>query len=222
MTGADATAPVAQLRDVGLRYRKTRALEAVSLDIPAGCMAGVIGPDGVGKSSLLALIAGARAVQTGRVVVLGSDLAKARHRKEVGPRIAYAMALDGLFFTGTDRVHDRMQTPHVAILVQAVVAGLLVLVLRRFPSLLDYTTFAIVLATMADVTALYALRLRQPKRRRPYRAWGYPTVPALYLLANAGIAIAMAWGRPKECAIALAVASTGVPFYFWFRRSIAS
>jgi ribosome-dependent ATPase len=89
VTGADATAPVAQLRDVGLRYRKTRALEAVSLDIPAGCMAGVIGPDGVGKSSLLALIAGARAVQTGRVVVLGSDLAKARHRKEVGPRIAY-------------------------------------------------------------------------------------------------------------------------------------
>ncbi len=88
MTGADATAPVAQLRDVGLRYRKTRALEAVSLDIPAGCMAGVIGPDGVGKSSLLSLIAGARAVQTGRVTVLGGDMAAARHRQEVGPRIA--------------------------------------------------------------------------------------------------------------------------------------
>jgi len=89
VTRADATAPVATLRDVGLRYRKTRALEAVSLDIPAGCMAGLIGPDGVGKSSLLSLIAGARAVQTGRVTVLGGDMAAARHRQEVGPRIAY-------------------------------------------------------------------------------------------------------------------------------------
>ncbi|MGD9741083.1 MAG: ribosome-associated ATPase/putative transporter RbbA [Dongiaceae bacterium] len=77
------------MRDVGLRYRKTPALEAASLDIPAGCMAGLIGPDGVGKSSLLSLIAGARAVQTGRVTVLGGDMASARHRQEVGPRIAY-------------------------------------------------------------------------------------------------------------------------------------
>jgi amino acid transporter len=64
-------------------------------------------------------------------------------------------------------------------------------VLQSFPSVLDYTTFAIVLATIADTTALYALRRRQPGRRRPYRAWGYPVVPALYVVANAGIALAM-------------------------------
>ncbi len=79
--------------------------------------------------------------------------------------------------------------------------------------MLDYTTFAIVLATMADTTALYALRRRQPARPRPYRAWGYPLVPALYLVANADIAAAMLWGRPVECAVALAVAATGLPFY---------
>jgi APA family basic amino acid/polyamine antiporter len=136
----------------------------------------------------------------------------------VGPRIAYAMALDGLFFGDTHRVHAVYRTPHVAIVAQAVAAITLILLLRRFPSVLDYTTFAIVLATMADTSALYALRRRQPSRTRPYRAFGYPVVPALYFLANAAIAAAMLWGRPTECAVSLAVALSGVPFYVWLRR----
>jgi ABC-type glutathione transport system ATPase component len=73
-----------------LRYGKTLALDGVTLDIPAGCMVGLIGPDGVGKSSLLALLAGARAVQQGKSVeVLGGDMAQRRHRDAVCPRIAY-------------------------------------------------------------------------------------------------------------------------------------
>jgi APA family basic amino acid/polyamine antiporter len=140
----------------------------------------------------------------------------------VGPRIAYAMALDGLFFGGVDRVHAVHRTPHVAIVAQALAAIALIVVLRNFPSVLDYTTFAIVLATIADTTALYALRRRYPKRKRPYRAWGYPFVPALYLIANAFIAVAMMWGRPFECAIALAVAATAAPFYFVLKgKSVA-
>jgi APA family basic amino acid/polyamine antiporter len=128
------------------------------------------------------------------------------------------MALDGLFFRGVDKVHDVNRTPHVAILAQALAAILLIVVLRRFPSVLDYTTFAIVLATIADTTALYALRWKEPKRPRPYRAWGYPLVPALYLVANVAIAFALMWGRPVECAVALVVAATGAPFYVWLRR----
>ncbi|MBA1159078.1 ribosome-associated ATPase/putative transporter RbbA [Microvirga mediterraneensis] len=87
--GNAAAAPVARLRDLSLVYDKTRALDAVTFDIPAGCMVGLIGPDGVGKSSLLSLVAGARALQTGRVEVLGGDMAKAIHRQDVCPRIAY-------------------------------------------------------------------------------------------------------------------------------------
>ncbi|MBW6398594.1 ribosome-associated ATPase/putative transporter RbbA [Roseomonas sp. HJA6] len=83
------TAPIARLEGVGLRYGRTVALDDVALDIPAGVMAGLIGPDGVGKSSLLALVSGARAVQAGRVTVLGGSMADARHRDAVGPRIAY-------------------------------------------------------------------------------------------------------------------------------------
>ena len=84
-----ASPPVARLEDVSLRYGKTLALDAVSLDIPAGGMAGFIGPDSVGKSSLLSLIAGARAIQSGRIAVLGGDMASARHRRAVCTRIAY-------------------------------------------------------------------------------------------------------------------------------------
>src|SRR5512136_461032 len=84
-----AAAPVACLRDVALNYGKTRALDAVTLDIPAGAMVALIGPDGVGKSSLLSLIAGARALQRGRIEVLGGDMASAAHRRDVCPRIAY-------------------------------------------------------------------------------------------------------------------------------------
>lgn len=81
--------PVVRLSAVTLSYGKTKALDDVTLDIPPGCMAGLIGPDGVGKSSLLSLVAGARAVQVGRVEVLGGDIADAGHRRRTCPRIAY-------------------------------------------------------------------------------------------------------------------------------------
>ena len=82
-------ATVARLEGIGLRYGKVRALIDVNLDIPAGCMVGLIGPDGVGKSSLLALIAGSREIQSGRVEVFGTDMVNARSRRRILPRIAF-------------------------------------------------------------------------------------------------------------------------------------
>ncbi len=84
-----APAPVARLIGVGLRYGKTVALAGVTLELPAGRMLGLLGPDGVGKSSLLSLLAGARAVQQGMVQVLGGDMAHAGHRQTVCPHISY-------------------------------------------------------------------------------------------------------------------------------------
>ncbi|HBB68436.1 MAG TPA: multidrug ABC transporter ATP-binding protein, partial [Geobacter sulfurreducens] len=81
--------PVVRLKGVGLRYGKTPALENISLDLPAGCMVGFIGPDGVGKSSLFSLIAGSRAVQSGAVEVLGGSMADRGHRRTVCPRVAF-------------------------------------------------------------------------------------------------------------------------------------
>ena len=86
-TSADTL--VARLLSVTHHYGKTVALDGVDLNIPSGCMAGIIGPDGVGKSTLLGLIAGARKIQTGAVEVLGGDLGSHRFRAQVAPRIAY-------------------------------------------------------------------------------------------------------------------------------------
>jgi len=80
---------VASVRQVRLRYGDVIALDGIDLDIPAGRMVGLIGPDGVGKSSLLSLLAGVRIIQEGTVEVLGGDMASKAHRKQVCPRIAY-------------------------------------------------------------------------------------------------------------------------------------
>ena len=81
--------PVAQVENITQRYGKMVALDGVTIDLPAGCMVGLIGPDGVGKSSLLSMIAGARQIQSGRVIVLDNDMADSRARSEICPRIAY-------------------------------------------------------------------------------------------------------------------------------------
>ena len=82
-------APVVRLGSLTHRYGDVAAADGVDLDLPAGCMIGFIGPDGVGKSTWLGLIAGARKIQHGTVEVLGGDMADPRHREAVCPRIAY-------------------------------------------------------------------------------------------------------------------------------------
>lgn len=89
LTPQDTSPPVARLDNVGQRFGTTVALRDISLAIPARRMVGLIGPDGVGKSSLLSLIAGARAIEQGNVMVLGGDMRDVHHRREVCPKIAW-------------------------------------------------------------------------------------------------------------------------------------
>lgn len=84
-----ASVYAARLSQISLRYGNKVVLDAIDLNVPAGCMAGLIGPDGVGKSSLLALIAGVRAIQTGSVETLGYALDSSAARAAISPRIAY-------------------------------------------------------------------------------------------------------------------------------------
>ncbi len=81
--------PVVTIKDVTHRYGSVVALDGISLDIPSGRMVGIIGPDGVGKSTLMALVAASKKMQEGNVMVLGGDIADAQHRRDVCPRIAY-------------------------------------------------------------------------------------------------------------------------------------
>ena len=84
-----AAGPVVAIQDVTHHYVKVVALDHISVEIPAGRMVGIIGPDGVGKSTLLALVAGSKQLQDGALTVLGGDIASARHRRAACPRIAY-------------------------------------------------------------------------------------------------------------------------------------
>lgn len=88
-TSSDSASYVAQIGELSLRYGKTVALDGVTLNIPASSMVGLIGPDGVGKSSLMSLLAGARVIQQGSVMVLAGDMSSATHRTAVCSRIAY-------------------------------------------------------------------------------------------------------------------------------------
>src|SRR3954470_18852820 len=81
--------PVVSIKDVSHRYKKVVALDGISLDIPSGIMVGIVGPDGVGKSTLMALMAGSKKMQNGEMTVLGGDIRDIRHRRAAGPRIAY-------------------------------------------------------------------------------------------------------------------------------------
>lgn len=153
------------------------------------------------------------------VIMMASIFGTVNANVLVGPRIAYAMAIDGLFFRLAAKL-NKEKTPHLAVIGQAIVATILVVAFKAdidsLGKVLNYTTFAIVLATIADTTALYVLRRREPRRERPYRAAGYPLVPLLYILANAGIAISMFAGKPVECMTSVAVLLAGAPIYMLF------
>ncbi len=101
--------PVVSLRDVSLRYGKVQALDRISLEVRPGLLLGLIGPDGVGKSSLLSLVTGAHALQQGEIQVLGGDMRSQAHRTAVCPRIAYMPQGLGknLYFTLT--VEENLQ-----------------------------------------------------------------------------------------------------------------
>jgi len=140
-----------------------------------------------------------------------------------GPRIAFAMASDGLFFRSAAKLNGA-RTPYIAVLGQAVVATMLVVAFRAdsesLGRVLNYTTFAIVLATIGDTTALYVLRLREPERPRPYRAAGYPIVPLLYILANVAIVVSLLIEKPVECFTSVGVLLSGAPIDVLFARRV--
>ncbi len=160
------------------------------------------------------------------VIMMASIFGTVNANVLVGPRIAYAMASDGLFFRAAVRL-NKADTPHLAVIGQAIVATVLVLAFKAnsdsLRQVLDYTTFAIVVATIADTTALYILRVREPNRERPYRAAGYPIVPVIYILVNVGIAASMFYEKPALCLTSLGVLLAGAPIYaiFAWRRRVA-
>ncbi len=134
-----------------------------------------------------------------------------------GPRVYFGMARDGLFFRRAAIVHPRFRTPSAAILAQAGWSSLLV-VTGSFVSLITYTGFAVVLFSGIAGVALFVLRYRHPDVPRPFRALGYPVMPALFVLASALIVLNAMWRSPGPSAAGLAIIASGLPVYLVFRR----
>jgi APA family basic amino acid/polyamine antiporter len=134
-----------------------------------------------------------------------------------GPRVYFAMARDRLLFGGFARIHPRYRTPAVAIIAQAAWSSLLVLSAKA-DALVDYTGFAIVLFSGMAVVALFVLRGREPQATRPFRTWGYPVTPALYVVATALILINGLVSKPMATSAGLLVMGAGIPSYWWFSR----
>ena len=91
----------------------------------------------------------------------------------------------------------------------------------RYDQLYTYVTFAVILAYAATGIALFVFRRRRPDLPRPYRCWGYPVVPLLFVLSSAALAVNTVREQPKETLAGLAILFLGVPVYFW-RRSVAA
>jgi APA family basic amino acid/polyamine antiporter len=133
-----------------------------------------------------------------------------------GARVCYAMARDGLFFPSCGRLHPTRRTPVVALVYQGVWSCVLTLS-GTYSKLLDWTTFASVLFGALTVAGVYRLRVTQPDRPRPYRCWGYPVTPALYLLIAVPFLVYLVQGSPGATGIGTLVVLTGIPVYFLFR-----
>ncbi len=133
-----------------------------------------------------------------------------------GPRVYFAMARDAAFPAPAARI-SRFRTPAVAIAAQAVWAAVLV-VSGTFEQLLIYTGFAVVLFSTVAVISLFVLRRKQPDEPRPYRAWGYPWAPALFVAVSVAMMVSAVWEQPKPAAAGIAVILFGVPVYLWSGR----
>jgi APA family basic amino acid/polyamine antiporter len=135
-----------------------------------------------------------------------------------GGRVCYAMARDGLFFRSCATLHPVRRTPALALVLQGIWSCVLTL-LGTFNQLLTYTTFAAVLFGALTVAGVYRLRVTQPDRPRPYRCWGYPVTPALYLAFAIPFLVYVIQGDPESTGYGLLLVLTGVPVYFWWRRA---
>jgi APA family basic amino acid/polyamine antiporter len=134
-----------------------------------------------------------------------------------GPRVYFAMARDGLFLASASRVHPRFHTPVAAIVAQALWSSVLVLS-GNLSELVSYTGFAVVLFSGIAVAALFILRWRNPEEPRPFRSWGYPFAPGVFIVSATVMLGNEVWQRPGPALAGLAIIATGIPVYLWFSR----
>ena len=135
-----------------------------------------------------------------------------------GARVYYAMAKDGLFFRRAAHVHPKYRTPVYALVVQAVWTAILCLS-GSYGQLLDYTIFAVLVFYILTILGLFVLRRTRPYAERPYRAFGYPVLPAIYVLMAIFIEVVLLRYKPQYTWPGLIIVLLGIPAYFVWHGS---
>jgi APA family basic amino acid/polyamine antiporter len=171
--------------------------------------------DRVGTAAA-AVILGPAAVQIMAVAIMISTFGCMNGLILAGARVYYAMALDGLFFKSAGRLDPVHHAPRASLAVQCVWAALLTLT-GRYNDLLDYVIFAVVLFYILTIAGLFVLRRTRPEMDRPYRAFGYPVLPAAYIAAAGLIEVLLLIYKPSYTWPGLIIVLLGIPVYFIWR-----
>lgn len=137
----------------------------------------------------------------------------------VGPRVYYAMAKDDLFFKKVAYIHPRFRTPGFSILIQAIWASVLTL-LGSFEQIFTFSMFMAILFWIWATASVFTLRKKRPDLPRPYKTWGYPIVPAIFIITSGAILLNTLLEKPVEAMAGILLTALGIPVYFyWARRS---
>jgi APA family basic amino acid/polyamine antiporter len=138
-----------------------------------------------------------------------------------GARVYYAMSQDGLFFKAVGKLHPKYKTPVAGLLVQGGWTVLLC-ISGSYGQLLDYIIFAELIFYILTISSLFVLRRKRPDAPRPYKAWGYPVLPVIYILMATWICIVLLRYKPQYTWPGLVLVLLGIPVYlFWSRRRAA-
>ena len=137
-----------------------------------------------------------------------------------GARVYYAMSQDGLFFKSVGQLNEKYKTPVMGLFVQACWTALLCLS-GSYSQLLEYIMFAVLVFYILTILGLFVLRVKRPVASRPYKALGYPVLPALYIVLATWICVVLLRYKPQYTWPGLVLVLLGIPVYlFWSRRSV--
>lgn len=135
-----------------------------------------------------------------------------------GSRVPFAMAADGRFFSGIAKVHPRFHGPSNAVIFLCAV-GALLSITGTYEELFNYVIFGSWIFYGITAAAVIALRIKRPDMTRPYRAWGYPVLPGVFVMVALALSLSILWQHPWRSLIGLGIIAAGVPaFYYWEKR----
>jgi len=138
-----------------------------------------------------------------------------------GPRVYFAMAKDRLFFKKVSQVHPKFHTPGFAIFIQCLWASFLT-IMGTFEQIFTFAMFMAIAFWVAAAASVFTLRKKYPKMKRPYKTWGYPVVPLLFILFSTGILINTLIEKPVESVAGIILTLLGIPVYHYWRKKSVS